>query len=232
MADYDDDVRYVCPACGSEYARVPRFAECLDCGSHLTDLHGREVQPDEAKDAEVEVAPFETDNPWLLRLFQHRAFGRAPAAAATVLREVSADEDEMLFLAIRVRHGMLRTGFLLLTTHGVRWVQTVPIRSNDYWPLAAGIRMSGALGGGGVLHVPTGQQFQGLWTQCRAFVECFQLAQQAAGWAEQAEARDAAPPTPAPVAGLADEVTRLAELHRAGVLTDDEFAAAKAKLFS
>jgi hypothetical protein len=45
-------------------------------------------------------------------------------------------------------------------------------------------------------------------------------------------------PAPAPAAGAApagaesmtDELTRLAKLHEAGVLTDDEFAAAKAKL--
>jgi hypothetical protein len=40
-----------------------------------------------------------------------------------------------------------------------------------------------------------------------------------------------APPPPAPTSGGtgADEIQRLAELHDAGTLTDDEFAAAKAK---
>jgi Short C-terminal domain len=42
----------------------------------------------------------------------------------------------------------------------------------------------------------------------------------------------AAPAAPAPAAGnsMADQIGQLADLHQQGVLTDDEFAAAKAKL--
>ena len=41
-----------------------------------------------------------------------------------------------------------------------------------------------------------------------------------------------APPPPAPTSGdsSTDELQRLADLHDAGTLTDDEFAAAKAKV--
>jgi Short C-terminal domain len=44
----------------------------------------------------------------------------------------------------------------------------------------------------------------------------------------------AAPPPPAPAASspMIDQLNQLAALHQQGVLTDDEFAAAKAKLFS
>lgn len=53
---------------------------------------------------------------------------------------------------------------------------------------------------------------------------------------DQAQAAYAAPqaPAPAPAAAPADDTTaeleRLAGLHQSGALTDDEFAAAKAKL--
>jgi len=42
-----------------------------------------------------------------------------------------------------------------------------------------------------------------------------------------------APPPPAPAASspMIDQLNQLAALHQQGVLTDDEFAAAKAKLF-
>jgi hypothetical protein len=42
------------------------------------------------------------------------------------------------------------------------------------------------------------------------------------------------PPAPAPAASspMIDQLNQLADLHQKGVLTDDEFAAAKAKLFS
>ena len=41
------------------------------------------------------------------------------------------------------------------------------------------------------------------------------------------------PPAPAPAASspMIDQLNQLADLHQQGVLTDDEFAAAKAKLF-
>jgi hypothetical protein len=41
------------------------------------------------------------------------------------------------------------------------------------------------------------------------------------------------PPAPAPAASspMIDQLNQLAELHKQGVLTDDEFAAAKAKVF-
>ncbi len=53
---------------------------------------------------------------------------------------------------------------------------------------------------------------------------------------EQQQAYQAAPaPAPAPAApaaapSMADQLNQLADLHRQGVLSDDEFAAAKAKL--
>ena len=54
-------------------------------------------------------------------------------------------------------------------------------------------------------------------------------------WAEQEAEQDAQqqeaapPPDPAPSAEV-DKLSELAKLHRQGVLTDDEFAAAKAKV--
>jgi hypothetical protein len=52
---------------------------------------------------------------------------------------------------------------------------------------------------------------------------------------EQQSSYAAPPPAyaaPAPAAGssMADQLNRLADLHRGGMLSDDEFAAAKAKL--
>jgi len=49
---------------------------------------------------------------------------------------------------------------------------------------------------------------------------------------EPQEEVPSAPPPPAPTSGETDtdELQRLADLHAAGTLTDDEFAAAKAKI--
>ena len=50
---------------------------------------------------------------------------------------------------------------------------------------------------------------------------------------QQAPPPQAAPPAAAPAASspMIDQLNQLAALHQQGVLTDDEFAAAKAKLF-
>ena len=61
--------------------------------------------------------------------------------------------------------------------------------------------------------------------------------QQAAAAAVAAQTAAAAPAPAAPAAApasspLLDQMNQLAQLHAAGVLTDDEFAAAKAKLLS
>ena len=49
---------------------------------------------------------------------------------------------------------------------------------------------------------------------------------------EQQQQGGGSPPPAAPAAGtsMADQIGQLADLHQQGVLTDDEFAAAKAKL--
>jgi hypothetical protein len=67
--------------------------------------------------------------------------------------------------------------------------------------------------------------------------EQYEAAQQQAQMdaaAQQAVAAQAAPPMPAagaPAAGgITEQLQQLASLHTAGVLSDDEFAAAKAKL--
>jgi len=44
--------------------------------------------------------------------------------------------------------------------------------------------------------------------------------------------QQAPPPAPAASSPMIDQLNQLAALHQQGVLTDDEFAAAKAKLFS
>jgi len=59
--------------------------------------------------------------------------------------------------------------------------------------------------------------------------------QQAPAQYQQAPPQYQQPPSPAPAPAasspMIDQLNQLAELHKQGVLTDDEFAAAKAKVF-
>lgn len=50
--------------------------------------------------------------------------------------------------------------------------------------------------------------------------------------AQQAAAQQAAPPAPAGGDDMMAKITQLAQLHAQGILSDDEFAAAKAKLLA
>ena len=49
---------------------------------------------------------------------------------------------------------------------------------------------------------------------------------------QQPPPQQAPPPAPAASSPMIDQLNQLAALHQQGVLTDDEFAAAKAKLFN
>lgn len=48
----------------------------------------------------------------------------------------------------------------------------------------------------------------------------------------QIATQQSAPPTSSPAEDITSKLTQLAELHRSGVLNDEEFAAAKAKLLA
>jgi hypothetical protein len=50
--------------------------------------------------------------------------------------------------------------------------------------------------------------------------------------AQQAPPQASPPPAPSASSPMIDQLNQLAALHQQGVLTDDEFAAAKAKLFA
>ena len=58
-----------------------------------------------------------------------------------------------------------------------------------------------------------------------------QQADQQQGYQQQPPPQQAPPPAPAASSPMIDQLNQLAALHQQGVLTDDEFAAAKAKLF-
>jgi hypothetical protein len=55
--------------------------------------------------------------------------------------------------------------------------------------------------------------------------------EQQAAYQQPAPDQDAPAPAPAASSSMTDQLNQLAELHQQGVLTDEEFTAAKAKLF-
>ena len=87
----------------------------------------------EAPEEEVTLQPFPTDNPYLKRIFKMKEFGRAPGRAIQVYRERVIDPEEKMIAAFKSKHGQYKWGYLVLTSHALRWFQTLPTRDEDLW---------------------------------------------------------------------------------------------------
>jgi len=182
-------------------------------------------------EAEATLGTFETANPWLKEVFGMSAYGQAPTKAIDLLHEVSPDPDERIITALRVKHGSMRRGYLIATTSCLRYVQTLPGRSDDYWGYDYKIEIAGGMGMGGLIRTPEGHQFQARWGKVKQFRELYNAMQHASAW----EAEHKPQPTPVVVqntSGLGEELEKLAALRAQGALNDEEFQDAKRKLLS
>jgi hypothetical protein len=193
---------------------------------------------------------FETDNPYLRKLFAHEMFGEVPNGSGELLSGVSTHvPDEKLVSAIKVRHGMTEGGLLMVTTHWLRYVKQgrlVTVISNDeFWSFEYGLELSAPLGGRPVFRTVDGHQFQVFPTvpvvsrrQAKSFHEIYKLAA-LAGSHFQAERGEAAVEAAEAAAeaqvasagqGIAAEIRELTELRDAGAITEAEFGTAKRRL--
>lgn len=73
---------------------------------------------------------------------------------------------------------------------------------------------------------------QGRSQDAQAQADADAQAQQDAYAAQQQQQQQTAPPAPAGESALLDQLNQLSQLHNAGVLSDTEFTAAKAKLLA
>lgn len=181
------------------------------------------------------LEPFETPNPFLQKLFTMPNYGAVPVVSLGLLREVSPDLDERLLAAIKSEHGRMRRGYLLATTKWLRWVRTFPSRADDQWGYDYKLEYKGISLTKAVIILGSGDQFQTYRTRAKPFVQMVNVIQQAMMWdADHTEEAvvDAVTMTPPPSTSLAEELRQLAQLHAEGVLSPEEFAAAKQKLMA
>ena len=87
----------------------------------------------DAAEEEVTLQPFPTDNPYIQRIFKMKEFGRAPGRAIQVYRERVIDPEEKMIAAFKSKHGQYKWGYLVLTSHALRWFQTLPTRDEEVW---------------------------------------------------------------------------------------------------
>jgi hypothetical protein len=179
---------------------------------------------------------FTTTNPWLNRLFDLPAFGRAPRGSLAAFRNVSPDPEEKLLSAIRCWHGPPRFGYLMATTHWLRWVQTAPSRIDEFWSYGYPIEYKRGGIGKAFFATSDGNQFQtagAMPNEAKNFYELYRVAIQAASWQQSNEVHasvESPAPSHAATEDLAGQITRLSELMEKGLLSEDEYLAAKRKL--
>jgi hypothetical protein len=198
----------------------------------LTEQQADLANEAEGPEQETTLEPFETPNPWLQKLFAMPSYGTVPAVAVGLLREVSPDRDERLLAAVKCEHGRMRRGYLLATTKSLRWIRTFPSRGEDTWGYEYKLDYKGMGITKAVLVLGTGDQFQTYRTRGKPFAMMYNVIVEAMAW-EAAHATEAVlDAVTSPPASLTDEIQKLASMHQQGVLTDEEFAAAKQKLMA
>jgi hypothetical protein len=187
-----DAAAFSCTKCDAEFTASYTKSVCVDCGGSLERADGSPVRrsPDDDKDDAHDVGiwgrleddddsdvlqPFATDNPWLQRIFESEGYGEVPSKAQDAFLLVSADGEERLIAALRTMHGKTRIGYLMMTTHWLRWIQTFPTRTDDFWSYDYPIEANGSMGSGGVIATVSGDQFQVRWGKAKSFAALYRL---------------------------------------------------------
>ena len=170
------------------------------------------------------------NNPYFDEAKRMPAYGRYDPSVRGFLAEVSLDPAERLISAVKCNHGSGRVGYLAVTSTRVRWLQRLLFKAHDHWPLGTPMVLRGPFPQ--LIVLGDGAQFQnrGLRTAAfRDFVSLYQTLVEAMRWED-----GHAPVEPVPVvlegAGIASELSALDRLRGEGLLSVDEFEAAKSKL--
>jgi hypothetical protein len=235
MDSAESNNRCVTPSCDAFHIPT-RLSVCDVCGN-LTQPLGATAsfeaisRNEDDDESELQLQPFETPNPWLRRVFSLPAYGKTPAGAVQALRRVSPDPEEIVVAGLRASHnGRSRRGYLIATTTLLRWVQTFPTASDDFWDYGLKVEVTAS----GILQLGPGDLFQVRWGTAKRFRELHAAMQQAVLW----EADNATPQVAVvetvrangAASSIADELGKLASLRERGLLTDEEFSAAKRSL--
>ncbi|MGE4365014.1 MAG: TerD family protein, partial [Mycolicibacterium sp.] len=121
------------PPAGYQQTPVPSYPQYPPAAGQPLPQPPVPAESPEGPEDDVVLQPFPTDNPYLKRVFKMKEFGRAPGRALEVYRERVADPEEKMIAAFKSKHGQYRWGYVVLTSHALRWFQTLPTRDEDFW---------------------------------------------------------------------------------------------------
>jgi len=186
----------------------------------------------------IVLESFETDNPYLNRIFEEINKLRIPTKAVNLFLRVSPDDDELLVAALPCSNGGVRRGFLLATTEYLRWAQSFPTDFDRFTTYDYPITYKKIDLGKGLITTADGWQYQTHYSisgSAKAFYNIYQLMQQSIGWNQSKGPQPSDPPQsnePAYVTSpdLPAQLERLSKLFESGLLDEDEFKAAKRQI--
>jgi len=183
------------------------------------------------------LQPFETDNPYLLKLFAHRAFRVFPPGTPELLADLdTVADDEQLVAGVRVGRGLMEKGALMVTTHWLRYASKGRRAKDGFWDLDGSLGIKTDLGYPPGFRIG-GNAFGGNRTpivgrrEANDFGEIYALVVGAGGHIRQ-ELHTTAQASMASRDGVgtASEIKELAALRDNGDLSQMEFEAAKARV--
>jgi hypothetical protein len=191
------------------------------------------------------LARFETDNPYLQKVFAHELFASGPDGCGELLAQLgTVAPGERVIAAMRVRHGAMEGGVLMVTTHWLRYVKQgrlfTAIANDEFWSLDGSLELEATLGGQVLFRTPDGSQFQifpnipmASRKKAKAFLEIYKLLVLAgAHWQQQEEeaALDGMAQSGQSMSGPAAELKELVAMRESGALSESEFESAKARV--
>jgi len=183
------------------------------------------------------LQPFETDNPYLLKLFAHRAFRAFPPGTPELLTSLdTVADDEQLVAGVRVGRSLMEKGTLMVTTHWLRYASKGRRAKDGFWDLDGSLTIKTDLGYPPGYRV-AGNSFGGNRTplagrrEANDFGEIYALVVGAGDHIRQ-ELHTAALEGMASrdAGGTVTEFKELVALRDSGDLSQSEFEAAKARV--
>lgn len=250
-ARYGNDTRLNQALAAAGLVSVPPVSGALPADASLTlTVATTRSERSTSSPTELAIGPvlqrFETDNPFLLKLFAHELFGVVTNDSGELFRNLeTVVPQERLISALMVRHGLTEGGVLMVTTHWLRYVKhgrlfTVTT-NDDFWPLDGGLELQTSMGDRPLFISSDGNQFQVFPAvpvvsrrQARAFFGIYRLAALAISHfnvSQNEAARDNTTRSEMQGSALAiSDLKELVAMRNAGDLNATEFQAAKARL--
>lgn len=179
------------------------------------------------------------DNPWMKRIAESPLFGEVPNDIVELMHRVSADPAEKVISSLWVWHGLLKKGYLVITTSYLRWIQVSPSASEDtFFQLNTILDKHSDPLALDVVVIVDNLQFQAKGNGKKAldFIKLYGLVQQGLLHEERVNAEkkpsreDGKKHTGGHDQGIADEIQKLAALKDKNIITEEEFRSGKQRL--